>query len=173
MRAVTQTHKSASRAAAPKASSSTNPAPLTVAQKSREVLADVLPNVAPFNCPVLGLLIEFDELVRIYNAEDHKRKSNDVLMGAISDRLSAIRDEASQLSPASAQGAAFQIMLASSEPGTMVNGSSARIIEEAEQRCERLLYRALDRFGQTATEFKNAREYLMPIRLDPKKKEAR
>lgn len=126
-----------------------------------------LPSIPPFTCPVLALAIEYEALVGKYNSEDAKSKPRASVLKAASARMLQIQDAVSYLSPDSAQGAAFQIMLASCDPDVIENGATQEIIDAAVQRINRLLYRALERFGSAADDFPQSREYLMPKRLDP------
>jgi hypothetical protein len=83
------------------------------------------------------------------------------------DRMQGLIEKVSRLSPASAEGAAFQIMLASAMPDRFVNGLQENRRRNALDLLERLLYRALDRFRSAADAFPDARNVLMPVRLDP------
>lgn len=131
------------------------------------------PREASFDCPVLLLLVEFEELVKLQRQEDAKwtsqgQKRRPALLEKIGARLSEIAEEASQSSPTSYQGAAFQIMLASCEPGG-VGGWG----DDCEERFNRLIYRAMDRFDDAFKGFPVTRDYLLPKRLDPKNEEVR
>lgn len=149
------------------------PASISRARIAAKKRLDSLPRQAQLGCPVSLLLSEFEELVRLYRQEDNMwpsdgRKRNEALLKKISNRLENIREEVSCLSPGSHDGAVFQILLAASEPEGCLGWS-----DEDEARFSRLVYRAMDRLGDGLDAFPLTRDYLLPIRLDPKKKEAR
>jgi hypothetical protein len=78
---------------------------------------------------------------------------------------------ASYLSAKTTAGAVFQIMCVSAEIDLLVNGGDDPHVRKAtERRIERLHYRSLDGLRPEASEFPNARAYMMSQGLDPKLK---
>ena len=113
-------------------------------------------------CPVLSLARQFEELARQHSVSEERD---------LDLRMSAIAEAASYLSPKSTAGAAFQIMCVSAEVDLLVKGGDEpHVRQAAERRIERLLYRSLDGLRSEASEFPNARAYMMSQELDPKMK---
>ena len=113
-------------------------------------------------CPVLSLAREFEEAAR-QNSVSEERDFD--------LRMSEIAEAASYLSPKSTARAAFQIMCVSAEIDMLVRGGDDPHVRKAtERRIERLLYRSLDGLRPEASEFPNARAYMMSQELDPKMK---
>ncbi len=113
-------------------------------------------------CPVLSLAREFEELARQHSVSEERD---------LDLRMSEIAEAASYLSPKSTAGAAFQIMCVSAEFDLLVKGGDDPHVRKAtEHRIERLLYRSLDGLRSEASEFPNARAYMMAQELDPKMK---
>lgn len=146
----------------------TTSAPGRIAAKAKKAAAKQLatfPKVKPYDCPALALLVEHEELVRLFNIEDSKiiaGKGNKALRDRIGRRIGDIAEEASHCSPRSYDGAAFQILLASCEPGGLMDWP-----DESEARFNRLIYRAMDRLGSGLDAFPRTRKYYLPKRLDP------
>jgi hypothetical protein len=89
-------------------------------------------------------------------------------MAAIYDRLNNIAEAASYLSPRSAAGAAFQIMLADAEIDLTIGSENKPYqLKAAKAKLHRLLYRALDVMPADTDGIRRAREYLMSEELDP------
>ena len=113
-------------------------------------------------CPVLSLAREFEEAAR-QNSVSEERDFD--------LRMSEIAEAASYLSPKSKAGVAFQIMCVSAEIDMLVrDGDDPHVRKATERRIERLLYRSLDGLRPEASEFPNARAYMMSQGLDPKLK---
>jgi hypothetical protein len=113
-------------------------------------------------CPVLSLAREFEEAAR-QNSVSEERDFD--------LRMSEIAEAASYLSPKSTAGAAFQIMCVSAELDMLVKSADEPHVRKAtERRIERLLYRSLEGLRSEASEFPNARAYMMAEEFDPKMK---
>lgn len=111
-------------------------------------------------CPVLSLALQFEELARQHSVSEERD---------LDLRMSEIAEAASYLSPKTTAGAAFQIMCVSAEID-MKGGDDPHVRKATERRIERLLYRSLDGLRSEASEFPNARAYMMSQELDPKLK---
>lgn len=130
------------------------------------------PNVKPFSCPVLALMIEYERTVEAHNKLDadnveKQKKSYSKRMAKLERRLLEIADEVSHLQPQSMAGAVFQFMLATTEPDTMMFGATPKIMEEAGDRFQRLTLRAFDMLVAAVDDFPETRGYLMSSYADP------
>jgi hypothetical protein len=113
-------------------------------------------------CPVLSLAREFEEAAR-QNSVSEERDFD--------LRMSEIAEAASYLSSKSTAGAAFQIMCVAAEIDLLVKSADEPHVRKAtERRIERLLYRSLEGLRSEASEFPNARAYMMAEEFDPKMK---
>ena len=116
------------------------------------------------DCPVIPLARLFDELASKYMDDAAANGPADRL----SDRMSEIADAASYLSPRSATGAAFQIMLANAETDLTLGSANTPVqLELAKAKVDRLLYRLLDFFRSDANQLAGARQYMMSEKHDP------
>lgn len=134
---------------------------LSTIQKAARNRFACFPNEAPFNCPVLALLAEHEELAKVFAREDDdKRKAgarvNKALLEQVSARMLEIPEEVSRLTPRSFEGSVFQIMLAFGEADGLTWDDA-----ENRERFHRLIVRALERLDVNATAFPATRDFLM------------
>ncbi|MDB5621068.1 hypothetical protein [Tardiphaga sp.] len=127
-----------------------------------------LPNVKPYNCPVLALAGKYEDVLAECDKADVPGNPDFAALGRLGRKMDRIAERASWLSPKSFEGAAFQIMLASAQPGLIAHGTTEDIKREATKRIQRLLYRALERLdvGAAADTFPLTRACHVPERCD-------
>jgi hypothetical protein len=125
-----------------------------------------LPDIKPYNCPVLALAVKYERTVLALNQVDASAPGRPGALDRFYNRLDKIVDQASRLRPQSFEGAAFQIMLASAQPSIVLNGSTPKIQAEAADRIERLLHNALHRLELTSSDiFPAAMRYMLPAEM--------
>lgn len=118
-------------------------------------------------CPVLPLAVEFDALEAAYNRMDEKHPNERQMLMVLWDRMDAIREQASYLTPASVEGATFQIMMACGHLDTLTD-QEGRDQEAMEALMNRLMFRAVDYLASiSARKFPNTRSYSMGEHIDP------
>lgn len=105
------------------------------------------PDAKPYNCPVMALALQYEVLLEEQNKADIPGSPDFKTLARLGKKMDRIAERASWLSPTSFEGAAFQIMLASAQPGMIAHGTTKEIREQATKRIQRLLYRALDRLN--------------------------
>ena len=123
-------------------------------------------------CPVAKLAIEFDALVKAFNTNDRAKLAcndsrHDQAKAIIWERMEAIREEASWLTPSSDIGAAFQIMQADVQL-SLVTDTEGYEQRRLETQMTRLLYRATDHLLRAGNSLPDARQFSMSDRLDPR-----
>jgi hypothetical protein len=125
------------------------------------------PDAKPFNCPVMALAVQFENLVAALDRADvvdNDSRETDRIHAAM-DRISG---KASWLSPQSFEGAVFQVMLATRLPDMIANGRDKKIRKAAEAEFKRLVYRSLDRLDASGYgTFPLTRRELLPEKHDP------
>jgi hypothetical protein len=116
------------------------------------------------DCPLVKLASQFEAVNRAYNRAD--KKNSEIDKKHFSTELDNIAERASHLTPRSADGAAFMVMLAHDIKGCIEYGASEEIKERASARQDRLHYRLLEFLGGGSL-FPEVREYLMDAAFDP------
>lgn len=122
------------------------------------------------DCPVLPLAYEYDRLTRAYHNIDvgtFQPKCEELEQQIIWSRLDAISSEISYLKPASADGAAFQIMLANSLLEVIKAGKGKPARRNAAAHVKRLLYAAVNHMATGDERIADATQFLMGSHIDP------
>lgn len=115
-------------------------------------------------CPLVKLAGQFEAINRAYNLADIQQNEFD--KRHFNGELDNIAERASHLTPMSAAGAAFMVMLAHDIKGCIEDGASEEIKAKASARQDRLHYRLLEFLGGGDL-FPEARDYLMDAAFDP------
>ena len=113
-------------------------------------------------CPVLSLAIEYEAMAAQFFAPN----SDEMTLGT---RMSELAVAASELTPSSREGAAFQIMLASAEVDTIPLPSDElkSQVRTSKLIVQRLAYRSLETLRDGIAKFPYAKDYLMADEFDP------
>ncbi len=116
-------------------------------------------------CPVLSLAIEYDAL-----AERHSQTNSEELTQALGQMMAGFAMAATELTPTSRAGVAFQIMCMAAEVDTIpAAGTLKSQVKASKHIVNRLAYRSLDGMRDEIKKFPNARAYMMPESLDPRR----
>jgi hypothetical protein len=116
-------------------------------------------------CPVLSVAMEYDALAERSLHLNSKEIEMEQVLG---HRLAGLAMAASELTPTSREGAAFQIMLMAAEVDTIPGGADGSQVHVSKDTVRRLAYRSLDGMRDEISKFPNAKEYMMPNDLDPR-----
>lgn len=126
-------------------------------------------------CPALALALEMEAVIAAYNAIDERGQADprdDQRWTLLSDRIAALHDEASFVTPQSVDGAAFLLALAGGDHDMLITSvfSAERIKVDHEKRCARLISAALSFLMQNAErpkDWHSACEYFGGTLLTP------
>ncbi|HEY0329350.1 MAG TPA: hypothetical protein VGC77_09640 [Rhodopseudomonas sp.] len=123
-------------------------------------------------CPVANLAASYEKIASILDAvADGDTDIGDDATVALDNRLSELMDEAANLSPQSKFGAAFNVLLASTQIDATINGVDADHRRRAAGRIDRLLYGLRDYFSDQFDLMPGASAYVMPCKTDPRKRD--